>query len=97
MITVTTFTNKAANEIRSRIVAQVGPEASLMQAATFHSLCYRMVRRQGWALGPLHSPLCRPGGRETAQDRAGCGGFVAVDFSMTGHLRHLGALRLSQL
>ena len=48
MITVTTFTNKAANEIRSRIVAQVGPEASLVRAATFHSLCYRMVRRQGW-------------------------------------------------
>ena len=59
MITVTTFTNKAANEIRSRIVAQVGPEASLVRAATFHSLCYHIVRRQGWALGHLHMPLCR--------------------------------------
>lgn len=47
-----TFTNKAANEMKSRIAAAVGSDkASLMTISTFHSLCARVVRANCDALG----------------------------------------------
>ena len=40
-----TFTNKAADEMRKRVAAAVGPEkAALMTLCTFHSLCARIIR-----------------------------------------------------
>jgi DNA helicase-2/ATP-dependent DNA helicase PcrA len=39
-----TFTNKAANEMRSRIEELVGPAARSMWIGTFHSLAHRLLR-----------------------------------------------------
>ena len=42
-----TFTNKAAAEMRERLVTLVGPEAEHMWISTFHSACVRILRRDG--------------------------------------------------
>ncbi len=39
-----TFTNKAANEMRSRIEGLLGPTAKSMWVGTFHSLAHRLLR-----------------------------------------------------
>ena len=46
-----TFTNKAAGEIRERLVNAIGEEASSIWAFTFHSCCARILRRFGERLG----------------------------------------------
>lgn len=46
-----TFTNKAANEMKTRIEALVGSETSKMWIGTFHSLCVRILRRDGDRIG----------------------------------------------
>ncbi|MHB8868749.1 MAG: ATP-dependent helicase [Thermoleophilia bacterium] len=46
-----TFTNKAAAEMRSRVVELVGPVAQSMWVSTFHSACARILRREGELLG----------------------------------------------
>jgi len=40
-----TFTNKAADEMRRRVVELVGPDAERMWVSTFHAACVRMLRR----------------------------------------------------
>ncbi|HLN06734.1 MAG TPA: UvrD-helicase domain-containing protein, partial [Acidimicrobiales bacterium] len=46
-----TFTNKAADEMRRRVVELVGPEAERMWVSTFHSACVRMLRRNVEEIG----------------------------------------------
>ena len=46
-----TFTNKAANELKSRLGAMLGPEAEDIWAMTFHSACCRILRRDIERLG----------------------------------------------
>ena len=40
-----TFTNKAAGELKERLERMLGPEARDIWAATFHSACVRILRR----------------------------------------------------
>ncbi len=40
-----TFTNKAANEMKDRLSALLGPQAEDIWAMTFHSACCRILRR----------------------------------------------------
>lgn len=40
-----TFTNKAANELKDRLERMLGEEARDVWAATFHSACVRILRR----------------------------------------------------
>jgi DNA helicase II / ATP-dependent DNA helicase PcrA len=46
-----TFTNKAADEMKSRVQALVGPVAQKMWVSTFHSACVRILRRDADKLG----------------------------------------------
>ncbi len=46
-----TFTNKAAGEMRERIIRLVGPVAERMWISTFHSACVRILRRDAALLG----------------------------------------------
>ncbi len=41
-----TFTNKAADEMKQRVEALVGPVARKMWVSTFHSACVRILRRE---------------------------------------------------
>lgn len=51
-IFMVTFTNKAADEMKLRIRALLGPNGSEMPfAGTFHSLCVRILREEGKHLG----------------------------------------------
>src|SRR4051794_24020606 len=46
-----TFTNKAADEMKQRVAALVGPVAQKMWVSTFHSACVRILRRDASRLG----------------------------------------------
>ena len=46
-----TFTNKAAGEMRERLEALVGPQVRAIWAATFHSACVRILRRDAPDVG----------------------------------------------
>ena len=45
-----TFTNKAAEEMKQRVAALVGPVAQKMWVSTFHSACVRILRREAGLL-----------------------------------------------
>jgi DNA helicase-2/ATP-dependent DNA helicase PcrA len=46
-----TFTNKAAEEMRNRVEQLLGDSRRPMWMSTFHSLCARLLRREGPAIG----------------------------------------------
>ena len=46
-----TFTNKAAGELKDRLEREIGPDAQDVWAATFHSACVRILRRDIERLG----------------------------------------------
>ena len=50
-----TFTNKAAAEMRERVVQLIGPRARSMWVSTFHSTCVRILRNQASLLPGLNS------------------------------------------
>jgi len=50
-ILAVTFTNKAAGEMKSRLQNMVGPVARDVWVGTFHSMCVRILRRDGSRIG----------------------------------------------
>ena len=50
-IMAVTFTNKAANELKERLVKLVNPDAADVWAMTFHSACCRILRRDAERVG----------------------------------------------
>lgn len=50
-IIAVTFTNKAATELKERLVNMLNPEAGQVWAMTFHAACCRILRRHAELLG----------------------------------------------
>jgi DNA helicase-2/ATP-dependent DNA helicase PcrA len=51
-IIVVTFTNKAANEMKMRLVQLIGEaKTGALLIGTFHSICCRLLRRHGKVIG----------------------------------------------
>ncbi|MCA9308255.1 MAG: UvrD-helicase domain-containing protein [Patescibacteria group bacterium] len=46
-----TFTNKAAKEIKHRVESTVGTNIKLPWAGTFHSICAKILRKDGYKIG----------------------------------------------
>lgn len=50
-----TFTNKASGEIKSRVSSLLAGKAELPWSGTFHSVCARILRKDGYHIGVLPS------------------------------------------
>ena len=46
-----TFTNKAAEEMRTRVSSLLGSDCKRMWISTFHAMCARLLRREATAIG----------------------------------------------
>jgi DNA helicase-2/ATP-dependent DNA helicase PcrA len=65
-----TFTNKAADEMRRRVVELVGADTNSMWVSTFHSACLRMLRAHADVLGYQRGfTIYDAGDAETAVER----------------------------
>ena len=65
-----TFTNKAADEMRRRVIELVGEDAQRMWVSTFHSACLRMLRAHAGVLGYQRGfTIYDAGDAETAVER----------------------------
>ena len=65
-----TFTNKAADEMKKRVIELVGADAEKMWVSTFHSACLRMLRMNAEVLGYQRGfTIYDAGDAETAVDR----------------------------
>src|SRR6202167_6061177 len=65
-----TFTNKAADEMRRRVIDLVGSDAQQMWVSTFHSACLRMLRSHADVLGYQRGfTIYDAGDAETAVER----------------------------
>ncbi len=65
-----TFTNKAADEMRRRVVELVGDDARDMWVSTFHSACLRILRANAHVLGYQRGfTIYDAGDAETAVER----------------------------
>ncbi len=50
-ILAVTFTNKAAGEIKERVARELGTDDKLPWSGTFHSICSRILRKDGGRIG----------------------------------------------
>lgn len=50
-----TFTNKAASELKARLISMIGEDAEKINASTFHSACVKILRREIEHLGYKNS------------------------------------------
>src|ERR1700737_1043168 len=50
-ILAVTFTNRAAGEMKARLERMVGPVVRDLWVGTFHSMCVRILRRDGRKIG----------------------------------------------
>lgn len=65
-----TFTNKAANEMKERVIRLVGPAGNDMWVSTFHSMCVRILRREAEKIGySKNFTICDQSETETLMKR----------------------------
>lgn len=65
-----TFTNKAAKEMKERVIRLVGTPGNDMWVSTFHSMCVRILRREGEQIGYSRSfTICDQSETETLMKR----------------------------
>jgi DNA helicase-2/ATP-dependent DNA helicase PcrA len=50
-IVLFTFTNKAANEIKERVLKRIGEAGKAITVGTYHSVCHRLLRKYAKAIG----------------------------------------------
>lgn len=74
-ICAVTFTNKAANEMRERLVKLIGKDQTAqIKMGTFHALCASFLRRYGRYAGiEGNFTVCDADERYVVPDRRGCG------------------------